>query len=273
MTDRASEQPILQRATGKARISFKYNQSRTCLDDLYQQGSAKVKFPRQAHCEAVLINTTGGLTDGDEFATELHWQKGTSALVTTQAAERIYKSRSAPASINTTLTVAANARACWFPQETILFNGSRLVRATQVELQASARLFAIESLVFGRTAMNETVTSGGIEDRWRVHSEGRLIYADNFRLEGNLQAQLNRPGIGSGAIATSTALLVGYDPGTADAVRQQIELNKDVSGGISDLGALLVVRLLADNGSALRKAVMELFKTVESPDLPRVWLC
>ena len=66
-----------------------------------------MRFPRHdgAHLEAVALNTAGGLTDGAELVTSVEWRKHTRAVVTSQAAERIYRSRDGNARIETTLTV------------------------------------------------------------------------------------------------------------------------------------------------------------------------
>ena len=92
----------LQRSTGAARIAFKARDGRTVLDDVHQSGCCKVRFPRPdpgATTEAVLINTAGGLTDADRLTVEARWRPGTCAVVTSQAAERVYRSRDLPARV------------------------------------------------------------------------------------------------------------------------------------------------------------------------------
>ena len=63
---------------------------RTVLRDLYQQGSAKARFPKtfgNGPPEAVLINLAGGLTGGDCFRQTVHLDERTHAIFTTQAAD------------------------------------------------------------------------------------------------------------------------------------------------------------------------------------------
>lgn len=172
----------LQRAIGKAQVGFRRRGAETVLDHLYQSGCCKVRFPRLEpgrDTEAILINTTGGLTDGDVIETKIRWGAGTRASVASQAAERIYRSRHDPARITTNLTVAENATACWLPQETILFDQGQFERHTTITLAASARLLAVESIVFGRAAMGEAVASGRILDRWRLRVAGKLVFPIN----------------------------------------------------------------------------------------------
>ncbi len=68
--------PPLERAAGQARIAFKRRNGVTALADLYQSGSAKIKLPRHHSgevLEAVIINTSGGMTDGDTFTLDANW--------------------------------------------------------------------------------------------------------------------------------------------------------------------------------------------------------
>jgi urease accessory protein len=280
----------LQRSRGSVRLSFRRRETKTVLDRLYQQGCCKARFPgpnARPIPEAVLINTSGGLTDGDELSTAVDWQAGTAALITTQAAESIYKSRASAAIVRTKMTVGEGATACWLPRETILFDGGRLDRATDVELSSGSRLLAAEVVVFGRTAMGEALRSGGLSERWRIRLNGRLIFADTVQIDdtshGDPATRLARPCIADGAACMATLVYVGEDCHRyLDAVRHALH-GSDVTAGASDLGPLIVARLLAKNGQGARAAVARVFESLRARDdaaetghpfaLPRVWTC
>lgn len=278
----------LQRAHGLAQVAFKRRDARTVLAEAHQSGCCKLRFPRPlsgAAPEAVLINTAGGLTDGDRVETRAEWREGTAAVVTTQAAERIYRSRGQPARIVNALTVADGATAFWLPQETILFDGGRFVRSLDAGIAKGASLLACESTVFGRTAMGEVVRNGALFDRWRIRREGRLVYADGYRLDGDMQAALTRPALGNRAGAIASMLYVGiHADGLRDALRARLE-TFECTGGCSANGTVLLVRLLAEDGAALRRALVALLQTAletmgghaaahaGTVALPRVWSC
>ncbi len=65
-------QPRPQRASGSARLAVKPVNGRTRIATLYQEGCAKIRLPEtdDHSLEAVMINTSGGLTGGDE----IQWQ-------------------------------------------------------------------------------------------------------------------------------------------------------------------------------------------------------
>ncbi len=251
----------------------------TALDDLHQYGCSKVRFPRHdgAHLQAVLLNTAGGLTDGDELVTSVEWREHTRAVVTSQAAERIYRSRGGDARIETALTVGKEATALWLPQETILFDGARLDRSTSISLCESSRLIVIESLVFGRHAMRETVRAGSITEAWRIELDGKLVFADRLRISDDdapLDSTLSDIACANGHAALATMIYAASDCGDyVDGVRSAIA-GQRIAGGVSCLGPLLNIRLLAPSGQALREGIVTLFAalTGDTPQtLPRVW--
>lgn len=274
--DEAPGPHFLQRAQGAARISFKHADGRSRIDDLFQQGCLKLRLPRSgaADPEAVMINTAGGLTDGDHLSIEASWKTGSCAAVTTQACERVYKSRAEAARIETRLTVEENARAFWLPQETILFDGGRLERQAKVSLSGNASLLACEAVIFGRPAMGETVRSGLLRDSWRIERDGKLIFLDCLGFEGGIAAQLDRRAVGDGARALASIIVCAPDTsGLCDALRPLLD-QPGVTGGCSDLGnGVVLTRLLAPSGHKLRGALIPLLERLRGGELPRVWTC
>jgi urease accessory protein len=273
----------LQRARGDLRLRFKQQDGRTRLGDLYQRGCLKARFPTRSHAhplEAVSINTSGGLTDDDKLETLIHWDAGTSGLVTSQAAERVYHCRVVPALINTTLTVGDEATACWLPQETILFNESRLQRTTTAELGVNAQLFAVESLIFGRIAMREELRSGYLFDQFRIYQRGQLVFSDAMQLSGDendtICAQLQRRSMAGAARCVATLLFAGNtDADLLGRIRLLID-DCTVTGGASDLGPVIVMRIIADDSKLLRESILKLYIACLGGagfSEPRVWHC
>ncbi len=146
-----------QRAQAEARASFRRTGARTGPMRLFETGGLRWRFPRSASpCEAVIVNTGGGVAGGDVLRVELTLDEGAEVAATTPAAEKIYRSDGPAACIETRLKLAPRARLLWLPQETILFDKARLERKLEVDMAADADLLLVESLVFGRLAMGET---------------------------------------------------------------------------------------------------------------------
>ena len=278
----------LQRSAGEGSITFKCCNADTVLDDVRQSGCCKIRFPAiepGLPFEAVLLNTAGGLTDDDVLRANVHWGPDTCALITTQAAERVYKSRDVPARVENRLGVARAAMAFWLPQETILFDGGRLSRRLEADIDEAGCLLACESTVFGRHAMGEAVNHGFLLDSWRVRMGGRLVFADSLRLDGAVDKILTRPATASGAGAAASVICVRRDvAGMLEPLRDVVSAFRSTAG-CSVLGPVLVTRILAPDGAQLRKdlsrVLLHLITVISTGDgrlerracLPRVWNC
>lgn len=261
-----------QRAKGAARLATKSVEGRTRIDVFYQEGSGKIRIPESfdGNMEAVLINTSGGLTGGDRIDWGVHAGANTKVTVTTQACERIYKSTGGDAQVTAHLSVGAGAQLHWLPQETILFNQGSLGRTLNVELAADAELIALEAVLLGRKAMGETVAEGSLRDRWRIRRGGRLIHAEDLRLSGEIDRIIGRRATLAGNLAFATLLYVG-ERSEAHMVKLHALLGDEVAGS-SQWKGKLIVRMMAEDGLALRKILvpaLSLLRNGEPP--PKVW--
>jgi urease accessory protein len=219
----------------------------------------------------VLVNTAGGIAGGDRLSVDLTLDAGAQLVVTTAAAEKIYRTLGPDACIDVTATLADGAELIWLPQETILFDHARLARTVTIALAPTATLLFAEMIVFGRAAMGETVREGHFSDRWRVRRDGRLIFADNFRLDGPIADRLTKAAIAGGRAAIGTVLIA---PGDDDAVAAVRAASEQFRGevGISAWRDIALARLAAPDGAALRHDLVVLLSALGRPALPRIWL-
>ncbi len=264
----------LERARGIARLAVAAADGRTRLTENYQSGSAKIRFPRPAAGEpfaAVLVNTAGGITGGDRFSWSIAVGPHAGATVSGQAAERIYRRSAGDATVATVLRVAEGGALDWLPQETILFDRSSLKRTLTADLAASARLIAVESIVLGRTAMGETAGDVTVRDSWRIRRDGRLVFADGLRFDGDTTRTLSGTATGNGARALATVVLVAPEAEGAIDRARAVLLDSAGEAGVSAWNGMLVARLIAPDGQALRADVTRLIETLRGRAMPRVW--
>ena len=106
------------------------------IDKLYQQGSARIRFPDTATgpLQAVLLNTAGGLAGDDNILWAGSAEDQAHLSISTAACEKIYRSHGTDANQTTRLNLGYRARLDWLPQESILFNGACLKRTMDVQL-------------------------------------------------------------------------------------------------------------------------------------------
>jgi urease accessory protein len=240
---------------------------------LHESGSLRVRFPSPESdgLSGVFVNTAGGIAGGDRFDIEIAAGKGSRLTLTSAAAEKVYRAAGAAAQLNITLKLAEGAHLGWLPQETILFDRSRIRRRIDIDLAKDASLVLCEIVVFGRTAMGECMQHGEFVDRWRVRREGRLVLAETVRLEGEIGAKLARPAIAKGGVAIGTALIVPGDDALVERVR---ELSDSFGGevGISAWNGFAMARFCAQDAARLRADMLAVLGRVEGVQLPRLWL-
>jgi urease accessory protein len=271
-----SDATVLQRAVGDLRVVLRVRDGHTVLDGLRQAGCLKARFPRpECHdwSTVVTLNTSGGIAGGDALTSSFELQPGARATIASQAAERFYRALpgSVAASVNTRIAVAAGGAAEWLPQETILFDRCALDRRLDVELAEDASFLGIETLVFGRAAMGETVQHAWLRDGIRVRRRGRLVLNDAIRMDGEVARLLQRTAIAGGAAASETIWCVAPDvEARLDALRAVLP----DEAAASAWNGMLVTRLLADSAAALRVATIAVLHVLrDGRPLPRVWLC
>ncbi|MGL4243696.1 MAG: urease accessory protein UreD, partial [Beijerinckiaceae bacterium] len=160
----------------------------------------------------------------------------------------------------------------WLPQETILFDASRLERRLDVDVAADATLLIVEAVVLGRAAMGETLRTARFSDSWRIRRDGRLVFAEETRCDGVWEAAGAARSALGGASAFATLLLASPSASDRLAAARDTLQSHDVDGGASVVDGLLVVRLVAGAELALRKALIPLIECLSGAPPPRVWM-
>jgi urease accessory protein len=241
---------------------------------VHEAGSLRVRFPNgnsKTALDAVIVNTAGGMTGGDCFDVDIKVGAGARLTVTTAAAEKIYRSLGPDTEIGVTLDVGPGGALTWLPQETIVFDQARLRRKIDVELARDANLLLAEAAVFGRSAMGETVIQGCFFDRWRLRVEGALAFAETLRLDGDIAQRLSQRAVAGGGVAVAS--VIKYPGSDADAVAVRA-MQDHFAGevGVSAWNGLVVARLIATDGAALRRDLVTVLTALDAAPLPRLWL-
>ena len=270
----------LQRGDGAAELVFAPGASGARLTHLYQRSPCRVLFPKTEAGEppnAVLLTTCGGLADGDRVRINVTAEAGARATVTSQAAEKIYRSRGDDCRVGVTLTAGAGAWLEFLPHETILFDGGRLRRATELHVAGGGRLLACEMVTFGRVARGEEFRRGFLRDAWSVRRAGGLVWTDALKLEGDLPALLGRARAFAGARALASVLYVADDaPEHLESARLLLE-GATSHAAVTAVNGLLLARFFGPDPAAVRRDLGLYLGGLRhhvaglARQLPRVW--
>ena len=261
------------RARGAVRFDVRQADGLTRRRALHESGSLRVRFPSPEGegLSAVFVNTAGGIAGGDRFDIDIAAGEGTRLTLTSAAAEKVYRAESSGAVLNIALKAHDHAHLAWLPQETILFDRARVRRHIDIDLAESASLLFCEIVVFGRTAMGERMSQGEFLDRWRMRRAGRLVFAENIHLDGDIDEKLARPAIAKGGTAIGAALIV---PGDEALVARIRELSESFRGEVaaSAWNGFAMARFCAQDAASLRADMMAVLGRASSSALPRLWL-
>jgi urease accessory protein len=272
----------LQRSVGVVRIVLEGSERGTRIAHVFQRYPLRVMFPRTCSSEveqAVLVNASGGVAGGDRLEFAITALPNASAAVTSQAAEKVYRALSEAARISTRLKVSEAAKLAWLPQETIVFNRARLSRETWIDLVSGAELLALEWLVFGRTAHGEELAAGHLNDSWRVRIDGRLAWADSFRVTDGMFPRLRSRALLSSSKAIATLIFFGPHPNRRLEFFRDLLPSPDCRFAATLVSGLLVARFAADRSSDLRRVLRSLLQEFDREfgpgpfRVPKMWSC
>jgi urease accessory protein len=271
----------LQRADGCGRVVLSGSEMGVRIVDVFQRSPVRIMFPRVGCAieEAVLVNTAGGIAGGDRLEFGVTALASASIAVTSQAAEKVYRALNEPARIATKLQACEAAKLAWLPQETIVFNWGRLSRETEVELSSGAELLALEWLVLGRAAHGEEMVGGHITDSWRVKKDGRLIWADCFRITDEVFPHVHRKALLSNCKAVATLIYFGPHLDARLEYLRAIAAPLECHCAATSVAGLVIVRFAAKASYDLRLALrnfLQQFSRELKPGpfrVPKMWLC
>lgn len=269
----------LQRADGALELGYVADGATTRLAHLFQSDPCRALFPRgelDDAAQTILLTTSGGLAGGDRIRMRAQCGPDARQVVTPQAAEKIYRAIDAPTEIDVELGVAAGAWLEWVPQETILFEASRLRRRVRIDVAQGGRLLAGDILSFGRAAHGESYDEGFLFDRWEARHGGELAWADRLRIEAPRRVLAHPAGFAA-ARAFGTILHIGPQaPSLLAAARAALEACK-TRAAATVVGGVLLVRLQARTTAELRSDYARIWSCLRQaaaglpPRMPRIW--
>ncbi|WFM69910.1 urease accessory protein UreD [Halomonas sp. CKK8] len=198
-------------------LGFETREGVTRMTRSRHLGPLRVQRPfhpegRPGACHVYLLHPPGGLVSGDALSITAGVGAKAHALLTTPAANRLYRADSHGVAWqqHTRLAVADSGILEWLPQETLAFDGSRGEQATEIALEGDARCLGWEVMALGRPASRLPYRSGRIEQRFRLTRDGRPLWLERQPLDPGHPRFLGRWGQG-GAIVQATLWAAGLD--------------------------------------------------------------
>ena len=244
------------------------------------------------HCELPLLHTAGGLVGGDELLVQAELAPGSSALLTSAAAQKVYgtvgRCRQAPggrwAQQQLRFQLDDGADLEWLPQELVLYRDGLFEQRAQVDLGPGASFLAAEVVRLGRTAAGEELGQGcwrsALEIRRHGGSAPRWELVDRLALGadalGDDHGLAQQPVFGSLVwLAPRPLPAAALEALLAGCRADRAGLEGEMACGALEQG--LVARYRGPSSQAARHWFCRIWqrsraqRSLPAPELPRVW--
>lgn len=221
-----SERP----ATGELSMELARRGDRTYISRQYHRGALTLMRPLylgdDGEASVTLINPGGGYLGGDVYDIEIGMGPGTAAIVTSQAATRVYRAPGEQTVQRTRLRLDDDACLTYVPDELIGYADARYRQHTEAVVHPSATLIAQDVITPGWSPDGRLFSYSRLHATFDVVApSGRLLVRDNLLLAAGAPGPTVDPGVlGPGATHVGSLLVVSprVDSGTIDEVRDVV---------------------------------------------------
>lgn len=241
----------------------------------------RVLTPEGHHCPHIyLLHPPGGVVGGDRLQTSVELGANAQVLLTTPAAQKLYRSAGARAEVSNHLRLGQGARLEWLPSETLAFSAAQARLTTRVELGVDAAFLGWDIACYGMPARAEAFEAGRVVSRVELYRGEAPLAIETFDL-----------GLGrdllSGAFALRGQPVVANlyavpARGTVEAslverVREAIGEPNQGLCSVTSLQDLLVVRALGANVEGVRTSLIRAWQVLRPAIVardavtPRIW--
>jgi urease accessory protein len=224
-----------------------------------------------------VLHPPGGVAGGDQLEVSVEVRCGGSALITTPAATKLYRTAGERAHVSQSLRVRSGAVLEWLPQETIAFRGADAELSTRVTLEPGAHYAGWDIVCLGRPASGDTFEYGSLAQRTELHVGGRPVVIERLSLGGASALRTGAFGLG-GRSVYGCLLSTGATEALVSDVRERVRPAEP--GGlfaVTTLDGVLVCRYLGNSAAAARACLSLAWERFRHHVLgkpataPRIW--
>lgn len=125
----------------------------------------------------------GGLVGGDTISLQLSAGAGTTALLSTQASTKVFRSAGLPCQQELDASIGAGATLVCLPDPLVCFAQSSYQQRQRFELQSSSNLILLDWITSGRRARGERWAFDRYASATEIIQNNRTIFRDAIRLD------------------------------------------------------------------------------------------
>jgi urease accessory protein len=167
---------------GELRLGFRYHEGQTRLSESFFRTPLQVMraIPDSANCLCVyMLSPSGGIVQGDQYNIRIRLEAGSHALITSIAANKVYRMPHAFAQQSVEIEVEAGAILEYLPDALILFKDADLRQTLKVKLHEGAICILQEAVMGGRLARDEVLQFRRFKNQIQVEDARGLLLLDS----------------------------------------------------------------------------------------------
>ena len=169
---------------GELRLQVGTRDGRAIATRQYHQGALRILRPHYlddtAQVYYTIVNPGGGYLGGDNYGIEIAVDEGTSLLLTTQSATKVYKTPGTFARQDMVVRLGAGAVLEYVPDQLIAYRGASYRQFTTVQMHKDASLLFCEVLTPGWSPDGKLFRYDEVRLRTEVCVDGCLAVLDNL---------------------------------------------------------------------------------------------
>lgn len=264
----------------QAHLNLRYatKGGRTILAENRHRGPLTVQrplYPESEVCHTYLLHPPGGVVGGDSLYLDVEVEENSAALITTPGATKFYRCENKTAIQKQYLKIKGGSLE-WFPQDTIIYPGSRARVITEVHLDSSARFIGWEATSLGLPSQQKWFTSGTFTSSFRLFRDKTPLFLDILRIEKKEDLH-NQAGL-RGFPVSGTFLATGVEREILPELRELLPVPDHVRlCNVTLMRDILVGRYLGSSTFEARSLFETLWNRLR-PELmnrppcpPRIW--
>jgi urease accessory protein len=225
-------------------------------------------------CQVYLIHPPGGVVGGDQLLARVRVEPSASALVTTPAATKLYRSPRSTAKLEQRFDVGRDGRLEWLPLETIAYDGARAESHTAVQLAESSQFIGWEVTCFGRD--DTGFQSGHLVQSWKIERGGQRLWSERLDVRGGSVLLTAAWGLARRPVL-GTLVATGARSDLVDELRAVAAVAPEDWTSVTLLGEVLVCRYLGYSSESARHLFSRVWALLRDrisgrrANAPRVW--
>ncbi|MEO1400321.1 MAG: urease accessory protein UreD [Cyanobacteria bacterium J06635_1] len=266
---------------GELELLFQQRQGQT--SPVRHRATAPLKlqrpfYPDHKTCQSVIVHTAGGMVGGDRLAIDIQAEAETQPLITTAAANKVYRSAGPISQQAAHLTIGAGALLEWLPQETIIFDQAQYQQSVRVDLAPEAIWLGWDLMRLGRSARGERFSQGQVRSHTEVWRGDMPLWIDRQWIEGGSPVLTSPHGFAGYPVIASFAL-VGkiIKPEHLEIIRSLWPDFNDADMGVTALQSGMLCRYRGTSTQQARTWFVKIWRYLKpylngkTAYVPRVW--